>query len=75
MEALNVLGKVCVVDLRIDAARLVRSGIDDVVVGAALVGEALTVAVDLQERLGAGVVLADRSPGKALPPKALSLST
>ena len=35
------------------------SSVDDVVVGAALVGEALTVAVDLQEGLSAGVVLAD----------------
>ena len=35
------------------------SGIDDIVIGAALVGKALTVAVHLEERLGTGVVLAD----------------
>ena len=35
------------------------SSVNNIVVGAALVGEALTVAVDLQEGLSAGVVLAD----------------
>ena len=35
------------------------SGVDDVIVGAALVGKALAVAVHLQEGLGAGVVLTD----------------
>ena len=74
MEALCVLQNIGVADLCVDAARLMGSSIDDVVVGAALVGEALTVAVDLQEGLGAGVVLADGA-GKALPPKAESLAT
>ena len=59
MEALDVFQNVGVADLGIHTARLVGSGIDDVVVGAAFVGEALTVAVDLQERLRAGVVLLD----------------
>src|SRR5699024_8621069 len=59
VEALDVLVPVVVVDLGVDPAGLVGRGVDDVVVGAALVGEALAVAVDLQEGLGAGVILAD----------------
>ena len=59
VEALCVLQNVCVADLCVDTARLMSSSVDDVVVGAALVGEALTVAVDLQEGLSSGVVLAD----------------
>ena len=74
METLCVLQHIGITDLSVDTARLVSSGVDDVIVGAALVGKALAVAVHLQERLGAGVELAIL-PGKALPPKAESLST
>ena len=75
VEALCVLQNVGIADLSVDTARLVSSGVDDVIVGAALVGKALAVTVHLQEGLGAGVVLTDGTPGKALPPKAVSLST
>ena len=70
----GVLQNVGIADLCVDAARLVGGSVDDIVVGAALVGKALAVAVHLQEGLGTGVVLADLA-GKALPPKAVSLST
>ena len=59
METLCVLQNVGIADLCVDAARLVGGSVDDIVVGAALVGKALAVAVHLQEGLGTGVVLAD----------------
>ena len=59
VEPLHVLIPVVVVDLGVDTARLMGCGVDDVVVGAALVGKAQAVAVHLQEGLGAGVILAD----------------
>ena len=59
MEALCILQNVSIADLCVNAARLVSSSVDDIVVGAALVGKALAVAVHLQEGLGTGVVLAD----------------
>ena len=59
VEALCILQNIGVADLCVDTTRLMSSSVNNIVVGAALVGEALTVAVDLQERLSAGVVLAD----------------
>jgi len=59
VETLCVLQHIGITDLSVDTARLVGSGINDVVVGAALVGKTLAVAVHLQEGLGAGVELAD----------------
>ena len=59
METLCVLQHIGVTDLSVDTARLVCSSVNDVVVGAALVGKTLAVAVHLQEGLGAGVELAD----------------
>ncbi len=55
METLCVLQNVGIADLCVDAARLVGGSVDDIVVGAALVGKALAVVVHLQEGLGTGV--------------------
>ena len=59
VEALCILQNVSIADLCVDAARLVGGSVDDIVIGAALVGKTLAVAVYLQEGLSTGVVLAD----------------
>lgn len=62
VEALRVLKVVGVMDLGVHTAGLIGRSVADVVVGAALVGKSLAIAVHLEERLRTGLVLATGSP-------------